>query len=427
MTVIIFFLVLLASSAVRLSAPFSLLASGVSVLIYSAGVADALEKTARAFLSGGNIFVTIVMFAVAGELARVMGAQSTLRRLMQSVLAGTRAAPVLAPVLAATLQGPLLLRPGLSFAQENALEAERMLDTMESQGLRRDMGWQGLAAAGACAIVFPPGYLVVLAGIGLQLGVSNLMIAMIFPALALLVLLTITCLAVSRLQPLHPLPRMLTTRIAQMRRDHRGRGTQLIAPILILLLLLNSMATPTESAALIVPLAFIIAWFQPLRPRFRDIVVALRQAAVVSAKFYFLLGTVGVVLWAFVAKGDLQLIRSAVLTGLPEAAVQPLTLLLTPALLSALLGPPLGLMLSCAFVPQSGGLTQAVLLLLATSFGAIIGLLCRTPKPLRPPSAGQRIKEAVFWTAPFILAWLATWRFRWMSEALPHAVWSALF
>src|SRR5262249_24538199 len=149
---------------------------------------------------------TIAMFALAGELARVVNAELGLRRLLQSVLAGTRFTPIVAPLLAAALQGPLFMRSGRSFEGELAREASEMLHVMESQGVDRGAAWGALAAGGACALLLAPSFLSIIVSTAFNQSIYYFWLGVFTPAAVLLTAMIAIAIVVSRMSKIAPAP-----------------------------------------------------------------------------------------------------------------------------------------------------------------------------------------------------------------------------
>jgi TRAP-type C4-dicarboxylate transport system permease large subunit/TRAP-type C4-dicarboxylate transport system permease small subunit len=373
---------------------------------------DLLPRLVMRAFSGSETIV-IAMMAMAGELARVTNSELRIRRLVQSIFAGTRWAPVSAPILASALQGPVLLRSGRSIEGEVAREASEMLGIMESQGVDRGSAWNALAIAEACALLLPPSFLAVIAATMLfSESVIRLWLSMVVPGVVLTAVLVFVAPVISarKNNQMHPAPKLKKSRVYQIWRDLEGMAF-LFAPLLILSAASIGVATISEAAGWIALQGFFFAFVQPVRPRFKDILTALRRSVIVAADLVFAVAAAGATTFVLLRLGW----GSA---AAPSLATTILCGLLLPALISFFFGVPIALVLSSAFLPLIGtvvdvpigvSLIKFLLLMFAALLGGTIRVCLLSPSSLGLTLTTTRIRSVSIWVLPLLLLWVVVW------------------
>jgi len=338
----------------------------------------------------GFYFAAISMLALAGELARVVNAELGIRRLVQSIFAGARSAPVAAPIIAASMQGPLLMRSGRSFEGEIAREASEMLNVMERQGVERGLAWNALAAGGACALVLPSS-LGLIAAAAFEITVDRIWIAMIVPGVILATALALIAIASH------------ARRVGFILRRSSNH-----TPLFVLYSISSGILIPAEVGGFVALSGFAVAFAQPVRPRLKDILTAVQRSVVVVGDLAFSVASASTIVFVF----DMLHWTPA---AHPSAWTIVLCGLLLPALLAFLFDVPVALVLSSVSLPllatvsKTHSVPSALQPVMMIICAALIGTLMRACL-LPPPVLELRLAPARVWSAcwaiPFLLVWI---------------------
>lgn len=400
----------------RLRCAFTMLAAGTLGLVAELGVQlgthTLVSQIQQATVS--YVWMALVGLAVGGEVNRVSGAEIGVRRLVQSIFAGKRSAPTVVPLLSSALQGPLLLRCGLSVDAETRREAMMVLPTLEIQGVPPLQAWGVLTAGSCCALLLVPGFLTFIAAAAFEMSIVRLLAHMIMPSVLLLLLcLAIAAIMGRRLRSMAPLPNRERRGLAVWR-DLEGVVAKIVGLLMVLSAIFQGISTPTEAAAIIVMVMLFAAWIQRQRPRPKDLRFALEEAAKTVASFLLTLIAATVLSAALTTMG---LPDDAAGTAEALGIFAPFVLLLIlPAALSALFGIPAALVLCGAmvgpYVPVSG--LAAPELVVLVCFAVVVGECAKTT--LRPPAgaftshmAMERLPITCLWCAPLLLAWVVAY------------------
>jgi TRAP-type C4-dicarboxylate transport system permease large subunit/TRAP-type C4-dicarboxylate transport system permease small subunit len=390
----------------------ALLVLSIVVLSLQLGAHEALKVTTRILNTvDSSQLVAIAMMALVGELARTMGAEIGARKIAQSVFAGARSAPLLAPILASSLQGPMLMRSGRAFEGEVAREASQMLTTMEAQGIERHQAWCILAASGACALALPPAFLAVIGATASEVSIVQLMSLMLISGLLLFALLTLVAVLVSRnSEVIQPVPALGSDRLRRIWRDGDGMAAQVFWPIIILAATIAGITTLSEIAGMIAVVGFFVALLHPLRPRFKDLATVLQRSSIVTAEILVLFAVALVAARTLQASG-LQPILTDTATNMPVAVSVVLLGLVLPSALSFAAGLPIALVMSSVLLgslakPFSQPTVVPMLLIFATLLGAALRSTLAPAVPLGEFGNRDRLASSLIWCTPILLVWL---------------------
>jgi C4-dicarboxylate transporter DctM subunit len=386
----------------------------LSIVVFSLqlGAHEALKVTTRMLnAADSSQLVAIAMMALVGELARTMGAEIGARKIAQSIFAGARAAPLLAPILASSLQGPMLMRSGRAFEGEVAREASQMLTTMEAQGIERHQAWSILAASGACALALPPTFLAVIGATASEISVVQLMCLLLISGLLLFALLILVAVVVSRnSQAIQPVPALGSDRLRRIWRDGDGMAAQVFWPIIILAATIAGITTLSEISGMIAVIGFVVAFLHPLRPRFKDLAAVLQRSSIVTAEMLVLFAVAFVAARTFQASG-LQPILTETAANMPVGVSLVLLGLVLPCALSFAAGLPIALVISSILVGSLGKsfsepTVVPMLLLFATLLGAALRSTLVPAVPLGEAANKDHLAYSLIWCAPILLVWL---------------------
>lgn len=393
----------------RLPPAFILLPAAVVGLTAVVG-ADNAAQFAAGRISGtlqNPALSTIAMLALAGELNRVMGAGAATQRLAQSIFAGWRAAPLLAPLVGVALQGPLYLRSGRALMAESAQDAKEMVPAMAAQGVPKLHAWAGLAAGGTCALAWPVGYVAVIAAIAFGQSTVRVMLSLMLPWVILIALFATCAILASRSGiTVQAAPVLGSPRVYFIWRDYDTVSRQLTSPLFVMGAIFFGLTTSSEIGALVAMSGFAIAWLQPLRPRFKDLIAAFTQAAIVSIELCFLIAAADL----FASSVSLLVHPSEIagyISGLmPPGLVSTICFALIAAL-AFVLGIPAALVLCApllaALMPNWNMTPTTVCVVCFALLGATLREILLAPGGSATGSLSNRLTLAAFWCIPIAI------------------------
>jgi TRAP-type C4-dicarboxylate transport system permease large subunit len=363
----------------RLPTSFVVLGVAFAIAAVSTEPANVLQlmQTTLGNAASSDSLVTIAMIAIAGELNRVMGAEAAVYRVTQSMLAGQRAAPVLAATLGSAMQGLLYLRSGRSHSAEVSRDMSFMLEASEEQGLSRVGLWSALNAGGVVALAWPIGLITVVAGHAFDLSVARLIVMLLVPwTLLFLVTIFVALLVGHTTSSLRQAPALGPSRMFQVWKDSDGIAKQLFLPLWVLAALTGGLMTPTEIGSWIAATGFLAAWLQPIRPRFKDLTAAFVQAAILTVDIVLLIVAMTLLILLLRNEPGMAVAWMAIAEILAREGMVAIALALVMAFsISFLLGAPVAIL---ALAPLAGLLTSsstpivAVLIIWATLLGVSV-------------------------------------------------------
>lgn len=246
MTIVIFIVVLLAAMMLGIPIAYSLLLSGLALMLYL-GQFDA-QILAQNLIEGANSFplLAVPFFMLAGEIMNVGGLSKRIVNLALSLLGHVRGGLGYVAILAACLMAAL---SGSAVADTAALGA-LLLPMMVAAGHDRATSGGLIASAGIIAPIIPPSIAFVVFGVATDVSIGKLFMAGIFPGLYMAVAIAITWYLIvnreAKQQPEHSLPKR-ATRTERLQALKQATWA-LFLPVLVLVGLKMGIFTPTEAA-----------------------------------------------------------------------------------------------------------------------------------------------------------------------------------
>lgn len=246
MTIVIFIVVLLAAMMLGIPIAYSLLLSGLALMLYLAQF-DA-QILAQNLIEGANSFplLAVPFFMLAGEIMNVGGLSKRIVNLALSLLGHVRGGLGYVAILAACLMAAL---SGSAVADTAALGA-LLLPMMVAAGHDRATSGGLIASAGIIAPIIPPSIAFVVFGVATDVSIGKLFMAGIFPGLYMAVAIAITWyLLVAReatKQPERSLPKKATG--TERLQALKASTWALLLPVIVLVGLKMGIFTPTEAA-----------------------------------------------------------------------------------------------------------------------------------------------------------------------------------
>jgi tripartite ATP-independent transporter DctM subunit len=290
MTILVFVGSLLAAMALGMPLAFSLLVSGVALMLHL----DLFDTqiVSQNLISGADNFplMAVPFFMLAGEL---MNAGGMSRRIVNSALVwvghfqgGLGYVAVFAAIIMASLSG--------SAVADTAALAAVLLPMMRKAGYRMDRSAGLIAAGGIIAPVIPPSIGFILFGVIGGVSISKLFMAGIFPGLLMGLALIVTWWIVARHDKVEVSPRVPMAE--KMRVTANAFWSYLLA-VTIIGGMKFGVFTPTEAAVVAVVYSLLVGLFIHREIKFRDLYRITLSAAKTSAVVMFLVAAALVSAW----------------------------------------------------------------------------------------------------------------------------------
>jgi tripartite ATP-independent transporter DctM subunit len=290
MTILVFVGSLLAAMALGMPLAFSLLVSGVALMLHL----DLFDTqiVSQNLISGADNFplMAVPFFMLAGEL---MNAGGMSRRIVNSALVwvghfqgGLGYVAVFAAIVMASLSG--------SAVADTAALAAVLLPMMRKAGCRMDRSAGLIAAGGIIAPVIPPSIGFILFGVIGGVSISKLFMAGIFPGLLMGLALIVTWWIVARHDKVEVSPRV--PMVEKLRVTANAFWAYLLA-VTIIGGMKFGVFTPTEAAVVAVVYSLLVGLFIYREIKFRDLYRITLSAAKTSAVVMFLVAAALVSAW----------------------------------------------------------------------------------------------------------------------------------
>jgi tripartite ATP-independent transporter DctM subunit len=290
MTIIIFVGSLLAAMALGMPLAFSLLVSGVALMLHL----DLFDTqiVSQNLINGADNFplMAVPFFMLAGEL---MNAGGMSRRIVNSALVwvghfqgGLGYVAVFAAIIMASLSG--------SAVADTAALAAVLMPMMRKAGYRMDRSAGLIAAGGIIAPVIPPSIGFILFGVIGGVSISKLFMAGIFPGLLMGLALIITWWIVARHDKVEVSPRVPMGEKLRVTAD--AFWCYLMA-VTIIGGMKFGIFTPTEAAVVAVVYSLLVGLFIYREIRLRDLYRITLNAAKTSSVVMFLVAAALVSAW----------------------------------------------------------------------------------------------------------------------------------
>jgi TRAP-type transport system large permease protein len=290
MTVLVFLFSLLAAMALGMPLAFSLIVSGVALMLHL-NTFDT-QIVSQNLISGADNFtlMAVPFFMLAGEL---MNAGGMSRRIVNSAMVwvghfqgGLGYVAVFAAIIMASLSG--------SAVADTAALAAVLMPMMRKAGYRMDRSAGLIAAGGIIAPVIPPSIGFVLFGVIAGVSISKLFMAGIFPGLLMGLALVITWWLVARKDKVQVAPRVEFKERLRVTAD--AFWSYLLA-VTIIGGMKFGIFTPTEAAVVAVVYAFIVGVFIHREIKIKDLYKIVLNAGKTSAVVMFLVAAALVSAW----------------------------------------------------------------------------------------------------------------------------------
>jgi tripartite ATP-independent transporter DctM subunit len=297
MTVLVFIGSLLAAMALGMPLAFSLIVSGVALMLHLDNFDT--QIVSQNLINGADNFplMAVPFFMLAGEL---MNAGGMSRRIVNSALVwvghfrgGLGYVAVFAALIMASLSG--------SAVADTAALAAVLMPMMREAGYRMDRSAGLIAAGGIIAPVIPPSIGFILFGVIGGVSISKLFLAGIFPGILMGLALLITWWIVARNDNVKVSPRVPMKEKIRVTVD--AFWCYLLAFTIIGGMKMG-IFTPTEAAVVAVVYALIIGLFVYREIKFKDLYRIILAAAKTSSVVMFLVAAALVSLHLSAAEGD---------------------------------------------------------------------------------------------------------------------------
>jgi tripartite ATP-independent transporter DctM subunit len=290
MTILVFVGFLLAAMALGMPLAFSLLVSGVALMLHL----DLFDTqiVSQNLINGADNFplMAVPFFMLAGEL---MNAGGMSRRIVNSALVwvghfqgGLGYVAVFAAIIMASLSG--------SAVADTAALAAVLLPMMRKAGYRMDRSAGLIAAGGIIAPVIPPSIGFILFGVIGGVSISKLFMAGIFPGLLMGFALIVTWWIVARHDKVEVSPRVPMREKLRVTAD--AFWSYLMA-VTIIGGMKFGVFTPTEAAVVAVVYSLLVGLFIYREIKFRDLYRITLNAAKTSSVVMFLVAAALVSAW----------------------------------------------------------------------------------------------------------------------------------
>jgi tripartite ATP-independent transporter DctM subunit len=290
MTVFIFVASLMAAMALGMPLAFSLLVSGVALMLHL----DTFDTqiVSQNLINGADNFplMAVPFFMLAGEL---MNAGGMSRRIVNSAMVwvghfrgGLGYVAVFAAIIMASLSG--------SAVADTAALAAVLMPMMRKAGYRMDRSAGLIAAGGIIAPVIPPSIGFILFGVIGGVSISKLFMAGIFPGLLMGLALIITWWIVARNDDVQVAPRVP---LAEKLKVTANAFWSYLLAITIIGGMKMGVFTPTEAAVVAVVYSLFVGLFIYREIKFKDLYQLILNAAKTSSIVMFLVAAALVSAW----------------------------------------------------------------------------------------------------------------------------------
>ena len=290
MTVFIFVASLMAAMALGMPLAFSLLVSGVALMLHL----DTFDTqiVSQNLINGADNFplMAVPFFMLAGEL---MNAGGMSRRIVNSAMVwvghfrgGLGYVAVFAAIIMASLSG--------SAVADTAALAAVLMPMMRKAGYRMDRSAGLIAAGGIIAPVIPPSIGFILFGVIGGVSISKLFMAGIFPGLLMGLALIITWWIVARNDDVQVAPRVP---LAEKLKVTANAFWSYLLAITIIGGMKMGVFTPTEAAVVAVVYSLFVGLFIYREIKVKDLYGLILNAAKTSSIVMFLVAAALVSAW----------------------------------------------------------------------------------------------------------------------------------
>ena len=402
MTLIVFLASLVGSMAIGLPICFSLLFSGVCMMLFMNGFNS--QILSQNLFSGADSFsmMAVPFFILAGEFMNRGGITKRIVNAANAMVGHVRGGLGYVSILAILLFASMV---GSAVASTAALGAI-LIPMMVRAGYNRDKSTGLIAAGNILSPIMPPSVPMIIFGVQASVSVTSLFMAGIAPAVYLSASLCILWFFVARKDELPTAPRQSRKQVVKSLTDGFWA---LLLPVFILVGLRSGKFTPTEAGVITAVYALIIGLFVYRELKISMLMDCLVSAAKSSSVIMFLAAAAMVSSWLmtvgnipsivtgilapFIAHPTLLMlvIAGIVLLVGTSMDVTPTIMILTPVLLPAVKAAGIDVVyFGVVFI------LNTVMGLLTPPVGTVLNVACSAGKINM-----ERIVKAVW---PFLLA-----------------------
>lgn len=402
MTLLVFLVALIGSMLIGLPIAFSLLFSGVSMMLYMNGFNS--QILSQNLFSGADSFsmMAVPFFILAGEFMNRGGITKRIVNAANAIVGHVRGGLGYVSIMAILLFASMV---GSAVASTAALGAI-LIPMMVRAGYKRDTCTGLIAAGNILSPIMPPSVPMIIFGVQAGVSVTSLFMAGIAPAVYLSAALCIIWFVIAKKHNLPTAKRQSKKEIAKALLDGFWA---LLLPIFILVGLRSGKFTPTEAGVITAVYALVIGMVVYRELKITMLMECLVSAAKSSSVIMFLAAAAMVSSWLMTV-GNIPSIVTGILSpfiGHPTILmlviclivllvgtsmdVTPTIMILTPVLLPAVT--------AAGINPVYFGLVfilNTVMGLLTPPVGTVLNVACSTGKINM-----ERIVKAVW---PFLLA-----------------------
>ena len=402
MTLVVFLASLVGSMAIGLPICFSLLFSGVCMMLFMNGFNS--QILSQNLFSGADLFsmMAVPFFILAGEFMNRGGITKRIvnaaNAMVGHVRGGLGYVSILAILLFASMVG--------SAVESTAALGAILIPMMVRAGYNRDKSTGLIAAGNILSPIMPPSVPMIIFGVQASVSVTSLFMAGIAPAVYLSASLCILWFFVAKKDKLPTAPRQSRRQVVKSLTDGFWA---LLLPVFILVGLRSGKFTPTEAGVITAVYALIIGLFVYRELKLSMLMDCLVSAAKSSSVIMFLAAAAMVSSWLmtvgnipsivtgilapFIAHPTLLMlvIAGIVLLVGTSMDVTPTIMILTPVLLPAVRAAGIDVVyFGVVFI------LNTVMGLLTPPVGTVLNVACSAGKINM-----ERIVKAVW---PFLLA-----------------------
>ena len=290
MTLVVFLASLVGSMAIGLPICFSLLFSGVCMMLFMNGFNS--QILSQNLFSGADSFsmMAVPFFILAGEFMNRGGITKRIVNAANAMVGHVRGGLGYVSILAILLFASMV---GSAVASTAALGAI-LIPMMVRAGYNRDKSTGLIAAGNILSPIMPPSVPMIIFGVQASVSVTSLFMAGIAPAVYLSVSLCILWFFVARKDKLPTAPRQSRRQVVKSLTDGFWA---LLLPVFILVGLRSGKFTPTEAGVITAVYALIIGLFVYRELKLSMLMDCLVSAAKSSSVIMFLAAAAMVSSW----------------------------------------------------------------------------------------------------------------------------------
>ncbi|WP_419038851.1 TRAP transporter large permease [Enterocloster bolteae] len=290
MTLVVFLASLVGSMAIGLPICFSLLFSGVCMMLFMNGFNS--QILSQNLFSGADSFsmMAVPFFILAGEFMNRGGITKRIVNAANAMVGHVRGGLGYVSILAILLFASMV---GSAVASTAALGAI-LIPMMVRAGYNRDKSTGLIAAGNILSPIMPPSVPMIIFGVQASVSVTSLFMAGIAPAVYLSVSLCILWFFVARKDKLPTAPRQSRRQVVKSLIDGFWA---LLLPVFILIGLRSGKFTPTEAGVITAVYALVIGLFVYRELKLSMLMDCLVSAAKSSSVIMFLAAAAMVSSW----------------------------------------------------------------------------------------------------------------------------------